>query len=432
MKILIKNGTVITMDLDRDNKYEKLDILIDGDKIVYVGDNYTGEYDEVIDASGKIVMPGLINCHTHLGMSLFRCSNDNYSLDTWLNDYIWPIEDKMTDDDIYYTTLLSCIEMIKTGSTCFNDMYFGWKGSIPAIIESGIRGIYGRCLMGDMDEGGMIRVNDFKEMYDKYKNNKLIRFSIAPHALYTCSMDYLKMCSDMASQYKLPMHIHLSENMNEVSTVRNKFDMMPMEVLEKSKIFNHKLVLAHGTFISDMELDMIKEKDVSICTNPVSNLNLGCGIADLVKYRDKGINLCLGTDGQGSGDNMNLFYHMSLVSYLQKGKYEDSTIMSSYDVLKMATVNGAKALGYDDIGCIKIGNKADLIILDVNDICVNPVVDVINHVVHSCWYNQVDTTIVDGRILMRDKQLCIDINENMIINKVKDIREKLLNIESEE
>ena len=158
MKLLIKNGIVISMDLDRYNKYEKLDILIDGDKVVYVGEKYTGEYDDVIDASGKIVMPGLINCHTHLGMSLFRGTNDNYSLDTWLNDYIWPIEDKMTDDDIYYTTLLSCVEMIKTGSTCFNDMYFGWKGSFPAIIESGIRGIYGRCLMGDMDEGGIGRV----------------------------------------------------------------------------------------------------------------------------------------------------------------------------------------------------------------------------------------------------------------------------------
>ena len=426
MKLLIKNGTVISMDSDRDNRYEKLDILVDNDRISYVGYDYDGEYDEVIDAKDKIVMPGLINCHTHLGMSLFRGTNDNYTLDTWLNDYIWPIEDKLTDDDIYYTTMLSLIEMIRTGSTCFNDMYFGWNGSIPAIIESGIRGIYGRCLMGDMDESGIDRANDFKKMYDKYKDNKLIRFSIAPHALYTCSMDYLKMCSDLSSEYKLPMHIHLSENMNEVNTVRNKFDMMPMEVLDKSKILNHKLVLAHGTFISDMELDMIKDRDVSICTNPVSNLNLGCGIADLVKYRDKGINICLGTDGQGSGNSMNLFYHMSLVDYLQKGKYEDPTIMSSYEVLKMATVNGAYALGYDDIGSIKVGNKADILILDISDLCINPVTDVISSVVHNFYSNIVDTTIVDGRILMRDKKLCIDIDENMIINKVNEIRERYL------
>ena len=432
VKLLIKDGTVISMDSDRDSMYEKLDLLIDGDRISYIGVNYDGEYDDIIDAKGKIVMPGLINCHTHLGMSLFRGTNDNYTLDTWLNDYIWPIEDKLGDDDIYYTTMLSLLEMIKSGSTCFNDMYFGWKGSIPAIIESGIRGIYGRCLMGDMDEGGMTRVNDFKEMYDKYKNNKLIRFSIAPHALYTCSMDYLKMCSGMASEYKLPMHIHLSENMNEVSTVRNKFDMMPMEVLEDSNILNHKLVLAHGTFISDMELDMIKDRDVSICTNPVSNLNLGCGIADLVKYRDKGINICLGTDGQGSGNSMNLFYHMSLVDYLQKGKYGDPTIMSSYEVLKMATVNGAKALGYDDIGSIKIGNKADIIILDTSNLCINPITDIISSVVHNFYSNVVDTTIVDGRILMRNKKLCVDIDENKIINKVKEIRTKLMYKESEE
>ena len=426
MRLLIKNGMVITMDLEKNDKYENLDILVDDDNIVYLGDKYTGEYDDVIDASGKIVMPGLINCHTHLGMSLFRCSNDNYSLDKWLNDYIWPIEDKLTDDDIYYTTMLSLIEMIKTGSTCYNDMYFGWKGSIPAIIESGIRGTYGRCLMGDMDAAGIDRVKDFKGMYDKYKDNELIRFSIAPHALYTCSMDYLKMCSDMASEYNLPMHIHLSENLDEVNTVKNKFDMMPIEVLEDSNILNHKLVLAHGTFISDNELDMIRDRDVSICTNPVSNLNLGCGIADIVKYRDKGINICLGTDGQGSGNSMNLFYHMSLVDYLQKGKYEDSTIMSSYEVLKMATINGAKALGYDDIGSIRVGNKADIIILNVDDICINPVVDIISHVVHNCFSNSVDTTICNGKILMRDKKLCIGVDEDEIKEKVNTIRKNLL------
>lgn len=423
---VIRNGTVISMDSKRNKQYEVLDVAYEEDKIIYVGKHYDMEYDEEIDATGKVVMPGLINCHTHLGMSIFRATNDNLTLDSWLNDKIWPIENNMTDEDIYYTTMLSLIEMIKTGTTCFNDMYFGWKGSIPAIIESGIRGVYGRCLMGNMDKDSLDRVSDFKEMYEKYKDNDMISFSIAPHALYTCNMEYLRLCNDLALEYKLPIHIHLSENQNEVKTVIGKFDMKPMEVLDKASMLDKKVILGHGTFISDSEIEMIKDKDVSICTNPSSNLNLGCGVADLVKYMESGINVCLGTDGQGSGNNMNLFYHMSLVDYLQKGKYEDPTVMSSYDVLKMATVNGAKAIGHDGIGSIEVGKKADIIILDVSDICLYPNGDLIPFIVHNCFYDCVDTTIVNGRTLMMNKELKIDVDENMIRSKIEDIRRRLM------
>lgn len=423
---VIRNGMVISMDNKRDKQYEVMDVVISDDKIIYVGKDYNGQYDEEIDASNKIVMPGLINCHTHLGMSIFRATNDDFSLDKWLNDKIWPIEDKMSDEDIYYTTMISLIEMIRTGTTCFNDMYFGWKGSIPAIIESGVRGIYGRCLMGNMDSSSMDRVDDFKKMYDKYKDNDLIRFSIAPHALYTCNREYLQLCNKLADEYKLPIHIHLSENRNEVEGVINTFNMKPIEVLDDVGFLDKKVILGHGTFISDSEIDIIKNKDISICTNPVSNLNLGCGIADLVKYKNNGINICLGTDGQGSGNNMNLFYHMSMLDYLQKGKYEDPTVISSYDVLKMATINGAYALGMDDIGSIEVGKKADIIILDISDICLYPAVDLIPHIVHNCFYNCVDTTIVNGNVLMQDRKLKIDIDENKIRDIIDGIRGRLL------
>lgn len=426
MITLIKNGTVISMDLKRDKQFEIMDVVFSDNKIIYVGTDYQGEYDKVIDATGKIVMPGLINCHTHLGMSIFRATNDDLTLDSWLNDKIWPIEDKLTDDDLYYTTLLSMVEMIKTGSTCFNDMYFGYKGSIPAIKKCGVRGIYGRCLMGNMDKDSICRVDDFKKLYEEYKDDDKIRLSIAPHALYTCNLNYLKLCSDLAKEYNLPIHIHLSENMNEVKTVTNKFGMKPMEVLDKVGMLEKRVILGHGTFLSDSEINMIKDRDVSVCTNPVSNLNLGCGIADLVKYKKNGINVCLGTDGQGSGNSLNLFYTMSLVDYLQKGKYEDPTVMSSYDVLKMATINGAKALGIDDIGSIEVGKKADIIILDISDISLYPAYDLIPFIVHNCFYNVVDTTIIDGKILMMDKELKIDVDLNILRSKIEDIRRRLM------
>ena len=426
MITLIKNGTVISMDLKRDKQFEIMDVVFSDNKIIYVGNGYQGEYDKVIDATGKIVMPGLINCHTHLGMSIFRATNDDLTLDSWLNDKIWPIEDKLTDDDLYYTTLLSMVEMIKTGSTCFNDMYFGYKGSIPAIKKCGVRGIYGRCLMGNMDKDSICRVDDFKKLYEEYKDDDKIRLSIAPHALYTCNLEYLKLCSDLAKEYDLPIHIHLSENMNEVKTVTNKFGMKPMEVLDKVVMLEKRVILGHGTFLSDSEINMIKDRDVSVCTNPVSNLNLGCGIADLVKYKKNGINVCLGTDGQGSGNSLNLFYTMSLVDYLQKGKYEDPTVMSSYDVLKMATINGAKALGIDDIGSIEVGKKADIIILDISDISLYPAYDLIPFIVHNCFYDVVDTTIIDGKILMMDKELKIDVDLNILRSKIEDIRRRLM------
>lgn len=425
MKILIKNGIVISMDKNKE-PYVYEDVVIDDDKIIYVGDNYQGDSDEVIDACGKIVMPGLINCHTHLGMSLFRATNDNYSLDKWLNEFIWPIEDKLTDEDIYYTTLLSIVEMVKTGTTCFNDMYFNYKGSFRAFDKIGIRGVYGRCLMGDIDSDGMNRIDEFKELYNN-NHNELIKLSISPHALYTTSLDYLKECDKLADMYKLPVHIHLSENEKEVNDVKKKFGKLPMEVLNDVGFLNRKLILAHGTFISDSELDMIKDRDVSICTNPVSNLNLGCGIADIRKYVDKGINVCLGTDGVGSGNNMNLFYHMSFLDNLQKGKYRESTIMNSYDVLKMATINGACALGLDqEIGSIEVGKKADIIIVDLNDIemwpCVNPIIQI----VHNGWYNSVDTTIINGNIIVKDKKLNVDINLDELKNRIVNIRQRLM------
>ncbi len=421
MKILIKNGTVITMDSNNSNEYEVLDIVIDDNKIVYVGKNYNLECDKVIDATGKVVMPGLVNCHTHLGMSIFRCCNDDYSLDSWLKKKIWPIEDNLTSEDMYYTTLLSCIEMIKTGTTTFNDMYFGYDGVMKAVINTKMRGIVGRCLMGNMDNASIERIDEFKDLYAKYKGNDLIKFSVAVHGLYTCNKDYLKLCNEVADEYKLPIHIHLSENENEVRTVIGSYDKLPVMVLDEVGYLDKQLVLAHGNFISDKELDILDGKDISICTNPVSNLNLGCGICDLVKYKSKGINLCIGTDGVGSGNSLNMFYHISLVDYLQKGIYKEPTVMSSYDVLKMATVNGAKALGYDNIGCIKEGNLADIIILDIDDICLYPVSDLISFVTHNCYFDCVDTTIINGEILMENKKLLLDIDIDNLKNKIKEI-----------
>ncbi len=421
---VIKNGTVITMDDAREKKYENVDIVIEDDTIVDIVDTYNGNADLVIDATDKIVMPGLINSHTHLGMSIFRATNDNLNLNDWLTKKIWPIEDNLTNEDVYYSTLVSCIEMIKTGTVMANDMYFNTDGAIKAIKDTKVRCLFSNCLI-DNDGTGDERIEKLKKLYEDNKDNPLIKFSVAPHAFYTCSKDYLRKCSDLALELDLPLHIHFAENLDEVKGIEKDYKKDIVDALDEVGLLRNKLILAHATFITEEGLIKLKGKDVSFVHNPVSNLNLGCGIANISKYRDY-VNICLGTDGQGSGNNMNMFYHLSLVDLLQKGLYKDPTVFSSYEALKMATINSAKALGVDDIiGSITVGKKADIIILDMNNIEVYPTVDLITNVVHNTESNNVNTTIINGEVLMYNHKLTskVDIEElkkqiDLITNRV--------------
>lgn len=421
---VIKGGTVITMDEKRKEQYEKLDIVIKDDKIFKIVKDYDGEYDMLINATNKVVLPGLINAHTHLGMSIFRATNDSLTLNEWLENKIWPIENNLTNDDVYYSTLLSCIEMIKTGTTTSNDMYFNCDGSIKALKQTKLRSLFSRCLMDGTGQGQKM-IDEFLKLYEENKDSDLIKFSVAVHSFYTSSEEYLKKCSDLALKLDLPLHIHFCENETEVSTIKEKYNMDPVDALEKVGMLRNKLILAHTTFISEDKLSKFLNKKVSFVHNPISNLNLGCGIANISKYKNY-VNVCLGTDGQGSGNNLNLFYHMSMVDLLQKGLYKDPVVSSSYEVLKMATINGAKALFMDDkIGSIEVGKNADIIIVDLNEIETYPTVDVINNVVHNTGYSNVDATIVNGEVLMLNHKLLVPFDEvelkkhiNSIINRV--------------
>lgn len=427
---VIKNGTVITMDDKREKKYEKLDIVITESEITELTENYQGPYDKIIDATNKIILPGLINCHTHLGMSIFRATNDNLNLQDWLNHKIWPIENHMTDEDVYYTTLLSCIEMIKTGTTTSNDMYFGVGGSLKAIEETKVRSVFSRCLTGK-DSDSKKRIEEFKSLIKENQGKDLLTFTVTPHSMYTCSKEDLLEYEKIATEFHLPIHMHYSENQSEVEGIIKEYQTSPAQALKDLGYLNHKLILAHGTFISEEDQKILASYDVSIATNPVSNLNLGCGIADLVQYKKNGINLCLGTDGQGSGNNLNMFYHMSVVDQLQKAKYQDPTVMGSYDVLKMATINGAKALNLENkIGSIEKGKKADMIILDLNNTEIYPTVDLITQVVHNVESNNVDTTIINGKVLMENHKLTIEVDEEKLKENIHKIIDRLMEKEA--
>ena len=420
---VIKNGIAVTMAEGRPI-YEKLDIVIEDDTIKELVDNYEGPADMIEYANKKIIIPGLINGHSHHGMAMFKGVNDNLTLDEWLNKKIWPIENTLTEEDIYYSTLFSCMEMIKSGCTCTNEMYINNNATLKAFKDMKIRCLYGSNFM-DINGKGEECFTDYKRVYDEYKDNPLINFSVAPHSLYTCSKEYLRRCSDFALELNVPVHIHFCENENEVNNIKRDYNMNPVDTLENLGFLRNKLILAHGTFISDEGLQKLSEHDVSISHNPISNLDLGCGIADITKYK-KYVNICLGTDGVGSCNTLNMFYHMSMVDLLQKGFHKDPTVHSSYETLKMATINGAKALGLDNIiGSIEVGKKADLVVLDLEHTTTLPITDLIVDIVHNVHSNNIYMTMINGEIVYKDNMLYLPFMEMEIRDRINSIVKRM-------
>ena len=422
--LLIKNCTLISMDEKREKIEEKMDILIEDNKISKIGKNLQVEENvKVINANGKVAMPGLINTHSHISMSVFRETVDGYKTQDWLEKEIWPREDKLTADDIYWATKLSCIEMIKTGSTTINDMYFFTDEIIKAALESGIRLQTTRTLMG-YDKNDESRLNELKELLNKYKEEETISFNAGIHGLYTSNEEYVKKCVEFAKQENLPIHMHFCENAQEREDIKREYNVEnPSEVIERDFNNIHN-ILAHCVKLEEKDLEILSNTNSYISHCPVSNLKLGCGIAPINKMLEKGINVSLGTDGQGSGSNLDMFETMKYTALLQKGINEHPQLLDAYEVLKMATINGAKALKLDEeIGTISENKEADIILIDLSEVITQPINNIFAEIVYNVKGNNVDTTIINGKVLMENK--IINIDEQETINKCKDIIERI-------
>ena len=426
MKILIKNANLISMDENRE-KYEKnIDILINESVIEKIGkDIFPQEDTKIIDATDKVVMPGLINTHAHISMSIFRETLDGYGLQEWLEEKIWPMEDKLTGEDIYYATYLSCIEMIKTGCTTINDMYFMTDDIIKATQETGVRIQTTRTLMsGGIDAN--TRLEELTELINNYKNNGLVTLNCGIHGLYTTNEQDTKTFIDFARKNKLPIHMHFCENSKEVEDIKKEYNVnSPVEVLNKY-FKENPVILAHAVKLTDNEIEeLAKLKNISISHCPVSNLKLGCGVAKIQKMLDENINVTLGTDGQGSGSNLDMFETMKFAALLQKGVNENPKDLPSYEVMKMATINGAKALGLQEqIGSITEGKKADIIVINIDSELMQPVNDVFADIVYNAKGVNVETTIINGKVLMENKRIN-SFDENKIYSKCKEIIKRI-------
>ncbi len=327
-------------------------------------------------------MPGLINAHAHLSMSIFRETLDGYTLQNWLTQKIWPMEDRLRPEDIHNASMLSCLEMISTGTTTANDQYFMTEETIRAAIVAGVRLQVTRTV-NDVGGEGENRIEELENLIQKYKNKyELITLNVGIHGLYTTGSKSLKRLIEIAKGNSLPIHMHFCENQKEVEDIRREYGVeSPVEAIEDYFEGTHT-ILAHAVKLTDSEINKISELGMHVVHCPVSNLRLGCGVAKVQKMLDEGVNVALGTDGQGSGSNLDMFEAMKFAALLQKGVYENSSNMDSYEVLQMATINGAKALGLEDqIGSIEVGKKADVILLDLNTEITNPMR---NHILKYC------------------------------------------------
>lgn len=425
MKILIKNCNLISMAENREKYEENIDILINNDRIEKVDKNIDiKDYDKLIDANGKIVMPGLINTHTHVPMSIFRDTLDGYGLQEWLNDKIWPMEDNLNEEDIYYASLLSYSEMIKSGTTCFNDQYFMTDAIISASTEVGIRAHCTRTLM-DINGGIEERLEELEKLINKYSNSDMITINVGIHSLYTCTKECVERAVYLAKKYNLYVHMHFAENSQELEDIKKIHNTnVPLDLLEKYFKDVH-LVLAHCVKVKQEEMNKIKGLDLNVAHCPVSNLKLGCGVAKIKDFVDNKINVSLGTDGQGSGNNLDMFEVMSYTALLQKGINENAKLLPAYDVIKMATINGAKSLKMQsEIGSIEEGKKADLIIINLESEKTQPINDIFSNIVYNTRGNNVETTIINGNIAMENGKINIE-NEKEIYKKCNSIINRL-------
>ena len=384
MRTLVTNAYVLDMVGEVPN-IEKKDILIENNIIKKIEKDIDKEIevDEKINAKNMLVMPGLINTHTHLAMSIFRGYKTDKKLMDWLENAIFPVEDKLKPEDIYWNSYLSCLEMIKSGTTTCNDMYLGMNKTVEAINDTGLRAVVAWCIKDDSIKDKVEQTREYAKKYNTDENGK-IRIYVSADAPHTCNPDTIKLCVDLAKELNTGLHIHLAETIDEETKIKSRYDKRSTEYLNDLDVFDVPVVLAHGIYVSDSDIEILKKIKGGISHNPISNCKLSSGICDVVKLRKNGINIGLGTDGIGSTTTMDMFEEMKTAAYLQKVNTMEPSSISAYDILKMATIEGAKVLGLEnEIGTLEPGKKADMIFIKTDKLHMCPANDVCANLVYS-------------------------------------------------
>ncbi len=421
MKILIKDVSLLNM-IDEDIK-SNMNVIIEGNRIIYVGKELKEDIkvEKIIDGNNKLLMPGLVNGHTHVGMSLLRNYADDLPLMKWLEEKIWPEEAKLTSEDVYWGSLLSMIEMIENGATSFCDMYFFMDAVGEAAEKIGMRTVLTRG-MTENPSDPMKSINETRDLYKQWnnKNNGLITVMVAPHSPYTCGTDFLKTCVDLAKELDTGIHIHLSETKKEVEDSIKEFGMTPIKRMDSIGMFDVHTIAAHCVHVTEEDMLLMKEKNVYPVNNPGSNLKLASGFAPVQRMLDLEIPVSLGTDGASSNNNLNMFEEINLAALVNKAVNLDALSVGAFDALKMGTINGAKALNFKGVGSIEEGNIADVILIDLDKPHLYPRHNMTSALAYTVQGSDVDTVIIDGNIVMENREF-----KNIDVDEVKYMVEKL-------
>ncbi len=410
-ELVIKNGLCMIVD-----EFIGCNVGIDGEKITYIG-RQDIQGDVMLDASNHLVLPGMFNSHTHAAMTLFRGYAEGLPLKSWL-ERIWKLESMLNAEDVYWGTMLACIEMLKTGTTCFADMYIFMDMVAKAVAEVGIRAVlgYGMADRGDDAKARQeldIGVRFIREWNNTY--NGRIRCMITPHSVYTCTPDFLRVLTKQP--YNVVKHIHVAETRWEIEEVRKNYGKTPVQLLDEIGFLDSKTVIAHGVWLSEEDMRILKDRGVSVAHCPSSNLKLSSGIAPVKEMLEKGINVCIGTDGAASNNMLNMFLETRLAALLQL--YRGCNDVTGF--IRLSTINGYRAYGMEG-GELKTGNLADIILVEKKPWHF-PSYNPTNSILFASTGMEVTHTIVGGEIVVESGEV-VTVDEDRVLRKVEARSEK--------
>lgn len=420
MRILFEDARILTMS---DKPIFRGDLVVDGNRIVYIGNNGSrqGPFDRVILCRGNVLMPGFKNAHNHSAMTFLRSYADDLALRDWLYNWVFPIEAKLQPSDVYHLSKLAFAEYLTSGITANFDMYYFPKEIARAAIDFGMRTI----ILGTP--------TSFKESISSLRDNyeaingksELVSFRLGFHAEYTSTHEMLVSLSGLANELKAPVFTHISETQNEVDGCVERHGYTPAVYFEKLGLFNYGGGGFHGVYLTEQDMEIFKRRNLHLVTCPSSNTKLASGIAPIQKFLDFGINLSLGTDGPASNNSLDFFREMFLVTGLSKLKTMDPTSLDGYQVLKMATVGGARALGLDDADTLEVGKLADIIMIDLHRPNMQPLNNIEKNIVYSGSKENVKMTMINGRILYEDGKFFIGEPIEDIYKRAQEVTDRI-------
>jgi 5-methylthioadenosine/S-adenosylhomocysteine deaminase len=426
--LIITGGKILLMD-QQNTHMENSAIAIDKCDIIAIGSSFdiTKKYraKKTIDAQNSLIMPGFINCHTHAAMTCFRGIADDLELMDWLNNYIFPAEAKNVNKNLaYWGTMLACAEMIKSGTTTFCDMYIFEDKTARSAKEAGMR-----CLVGEVlfdfpspnvktPEEGLAYT---RMLLEKWKDDPLVNIIVEPHALYTCSPSLLSDAKKLADEFNASIGVHLLENKEERDQLKEKFGKGAVSFLQDIGYLDDKFIAFHCVSLDEEDINSFVKHNCKVVHNPSSNMKLASGIAPVPDMLKAGVTVALGTDGCASNNNLDMIKDMSLAAKLHKVARLDPTVLDAQTVTRMATIEGAKVLGMEKItGSLEVGKKADIIIIGLNKPHLTPLYNEYSHLVYAASGADVDTVIINGKLVMENRQL-LTIDENEVMQKVREI-----------